>query len=52
MNKMKIPFVDMASQFRNLEGELTKAFIDIGRSGIYIMGERLESFEVKSSKVL
>lgn len=49
MTKMTIPFVDMASQFRNLEGELTKAFIDIGRSGVYIMGDRLESFEVKAA---
>ncbi|MEZ7864734.1 MAG: DegT/DnrJ/EryC1/StrS family aminotransferase [Rhodospirillales bacterium] len=50
MTKMTIPFVDLAGQFRNLEGELTKAFIDIGRSGVYIMGERLESFEIKAAK--
>ena len=39
MTKMIIPFVDLAGQFRNLEGELTKAFLDIGRSGVYVMGE-------------
>jgi len=50
MTKMTIPFVDMASQFRNLESELTKAFIDIGRSGVYVMGDRLEAFEVKAAK--
>jgi dTDP-4-amino-4,6-dideoxygalactose transaminase len=50
MPKMTIPFVDMASQFRNLESELTKAFIDIGRGGVYIMGDRLESFEAKAAK--
>ena len=47
---MTIPFVDMASQFRNLESELTKAFIDVGRSGVYVMGDRLESFETKAAK--
>ena len=47
MIKMTIPFVDLARQFRNIESELTKAFLDIGRSGVYIMGERLESFERK-----
>jgi len=49
MTNMDIPFVDLAGQFRNLEGELTKAFIDVGRSGFYIMGERLESFERKAA---
>ncbi|MDE0784203.1 MAG: DegT/DnrJ/EryC1/StrS family aminotransferase [Planktomarina sp.] len=50
MTKMIIPFVDLAGQFRNLEGELTKAFLDIGRSGVYVMGERLESFETKAAQ--
>ena len=50
MTKMTIPFVDLAGQFRNLEGELTKAFLDIGRSGVYIMGDRLESFETKAAE--
>ena len=34
MNNMDVPFVDLASQFRNLESELTKAFLDVGRSGV------------------
>ena len=50
MAKNTIPFVNLAGQFRNLEGELTQAFIDTGRSGIYIMGDRLESFEDKAAK--
>jgi dTDP-4-amino-4,6-dideoxygalactose transaminase len=40
-----IPFVDLARQFRPLEDEFVRALRDIGRSGIYILGERLESFE-------
>ena len=50
MPRMEIPFVDLAGQFRNLEGELTKAFLDIGRSGVYIMGDKLESFEIKAAE--
>jgi dTDP-4-amino-4,6-dideoxygalactose transaminase len=42
---MNIPFVNLAKQFTGLETELTQAFLDVGRSGIYIMGERLEEFE-------
>jgi dTDP-4-amino-4,6-dideoxygalactose transaminase len=50
MTDMDIPFVDLAGQFRNLEGELIKAFLDVGRSGVYIMGDRLESFEQKAAE--
>jgi dTDP-4-amino-4,6-dideoxygalactose transaminase len=48
--KMTIPFVDLARQFRSLEAELTEVFQDVGRSGIYIMGERLDSFERKAAE--
>ena len=47
MANMNIQFVDLARQFRSIEPELTQAFLDVGRSGIYIMGEKLESFERK-----
>ena len=47
---MNIPFVDLARQFRGIESELTQVFLDVGRSGMYIMGEKLESFERKSAK--
>lgn len=50
MTDMVIPFVNLAGQFLNLEEELTKAFLDIGRSGVYIMGDRLESFECKAAQ--
>lgn len=46
---MNIPFVDLARQFKSIESELTQAFLDVGRSGSYIMGERLESFEAKAA---
>ena len=50
MTDTAIPFVNLAGQFRVLEDELTKAFIDVGRSGVYIMGDKLESFESKAAE--
>lgn len=44
-NSVRIPFVDLARQFRNIEEELTLRFQEVGRSGVYIMGSHLESFE-------
>jgi dTDP-4-amino-4,6-dideoxygalactose transaminase len=49
---MVIPFVDLARQFSSIESQLTQAFLDVGRSGGYIMGERLESFERKVAEFL
>ena len=42
-SRMHIPFIDLARQFRSIEQELVKAFLDVGHSGVYIMGEKLES---------
>ncbi len=50
MSRMNIPFVDLAKQFVGLESELTEAFLEVGRSGVYIMGERLEEFESAAAK--
>jgi dTDP-4-amino-4,6-dideoxygalactose transaminase len=47
---MKVPFVDLTRQFRNLESELTKAFVDVGRSGAYILGEPVKELEVALAK--
>jgi len=49
VNKINVPFVDLGRQFRKLEAELIRIFQDIGRSGQYIMGEHLESFEQKAA---
>ncbi|MFN0313419.1 MAG: DegT/DnrJ/EryC1/StrS family aminotransferase [Burkholderiales bacterium] len=46
---LKVPFVDLARQYRALRQELMSAFDAIGESGVYIMGERLESFERKAA---
>ncbi len=50
MTKMNIPFVGLDRQFQSIESELNQAFLDVGRSGMYIMGEKLESFERKASE--
>lgn len=50
VDPMQVPFVDLSRQFRSMESELTKAFIEVGHSGVYIMGERLESFERKAAE--
>jgi len=47
MADISIPFVNLGKQFANLESELMQAFVEIGRSGQYIMGDKLESFERK-----
>jgi dTDP-4-amino-4,6-dideoxygalactose transaminase len=49
---MVIPFVDLARQFRSIEPQLTQAFLNVGRSGGYIMGDLLESFECKVAEFL
>ena len=42
---ISVPFVDLTRQFRNLEGELITAFLEVGRSGAYILGGPVELFE-------
>ena len=41
----KIPFVNLSKQFLSLQDELVEAFIDVGTSGTYIMGDKLTEFE-------
>jgi len=42
---MKVPFVSLDRQYRNLRAELMAEFDRVGQSGIYILGETLERFE-------
>jgi len=49
MREMKIPFVDLARQYRALRTELHATLDEVGHSGVYIMGERLEAFERKAA---
>jgi dTDP-4-amino-4,6-dideoxygalactose transaminase len=43
--KYNIPFVNLSLQFKNLETELNKVFLEVGRNGNYILGEPVEHFE-------
>lgn len=44
-----VPFVNLAAQFRDLEPELTEAFLAVGRSGQFILGPEVTSFESELS---
>ncbi len=46
-SSLQVPFVDLSRQFKSIEAELANEFFAVGRSGTYIMGDRLESFEKK-----
>lgn len=47
---IKVPFVNLGQQFKDHESEFMQAFTSIGRSGNYIMGEALQSFETKAAE--
>jgi len=50
ISKFSIPFVDLTRQFKNIESELLDEFIEVGRSGVYVLGEKVEYFEEQISK--
>ena len=45
ISKKFIPIVDLSRQFQSIEEELVKIFRRVGRSGIYVNGNELNSFE-------
>lgn len=47
-----IPFVNLGRQFGSIESELKEKFLDVCRSGSYVMGAYLESFEHKAADFL
>lgn len=48
---MKVPFVNLGAQFSALEEELVQAFVTVGRSGQYILGEEVLRFEKALSRL-
>jgi len=46
---VKVPFVSLDRQFRDLQDELTAAFQRVGASGFYILGEEVERFESEAA---
>ena len=45
MTNKSVPFVDLTRQFVDLEDDFVDIFRSIGRSGQYILGDALKSFE-------
>jgi dTDP-4-amino-4,6-dideoxygalactose transaminase len=49
---MRVPLLDLASQYRNLKDEINKALIEVLESGVYIMGAKVSEFENKLASFL
>lgn len=45
MANSKIPIIDLGEHFGDVENELVDAFIRVGRSGNYVLGDELVAFE-------
>ena len=48
---MKVPFVNLSAQFNELELEFIDALKRVGRTGGYILGQEVESFEAGLAKI-
>src|SRR4030066_1283089 len=49
---MKVPFVDLKIQYRDLKKDLNNAVINTLKTGEFIMGKNIENFESAMSKYL
>jgi dTDP-4-amino-4,6-dideoxygalactose transaminase len=47
MENLKVPFVNLSAQYKEVENQLIDALRMVGNSGVYISGNRLLSFEKK-----
>ena len=41
----EVPIIDLGEHFSDVESELIDAFIRVGRSGAYVLGDELVAFE-------
>jgi dTDP-4-amino-4,6-dideoxygalactose transaminase len=46
-NRLKVPFVDLAVSYREVQQELDAAYRRVAASGRYVLGEELEAFETE-----
>ncbi len=51
MAYLRVPFVNVAAQFIAMEDELVEVFKRVGRSGMYVMGEDVQSFDKALAEV-
>ena len=42
---LKVDYVNLGLQFKNLEQEITDKFVEISSKGSYVLGEELKDFE-------
>ena len=49
-SERNVPFVDLTRQFNALESELVSAFLGVGRSGNYILGDVVQRFELELAR--
>ena len=45
MSTSEVPIIDLGEHFSDVESELVDAFIRVGRSGTYVLGDELVAFE-------
>jgi UDP-2-acetamido-2-deoxy-ribo-hexuluronate aminotransferase len=49
---LRVPLLDLPAQYRQIQGQVEPVVLDVLRSGNYIMGEQLKSFELKAAEYL
>ncbi len=49
---MRVPLLDLPAQYRQIQDQVEPVVLDVLRSGNYIMGEQLKSFELKAAEYL
>ena len=49
---MRVPLLDLVSQYKQIQDQLEPLLLQVLRSGNYIMGEQVKSFEESSARYL
>ena len=51
-NKMKIPLMELTRQYKSIEKNINIKVLDVLRSGNYILGKEVETFENEFAKYI
>jgi dTDP-4-amino-4,6-dideoxygalactose transaminase len=49
---LRVPLLDLPAQYRQIQDQVEPVVLDVLRSGNYIMGEQVKSFELKAAEYL
>ncbi|MFM7457203.1 MAG: DegT/DnrJ/EryC1/StrS family aminotransferase [bacterium] len=49
---MRVPLLDLPAQYQQIQDQVEPVVLDVLRSGNYIMGEQVKSFELKAAEYL